>query len=171
MTRPFKTPLPVFDPAKGLLHNDHFQMGYVTNNIERAVEIFRTRFNIREFRASDNVLPGGTKISIRAVWIGRMMYELACGSGPGMEDFSAHAPPGGDFVLKFHHHGYLIPDEAAWSAMEQVVARGGWHMRKASDTPGFVKACFVDVPELGHLIEFILPRAGMIERFDATPVA
>ncbi len=79
---------------------------------------------------------------------------------------------GGDFVLKFHHFGYLIPDDAAWAAMERVVASGGWHMRKPpSDTPGFVKACFVEVPELGHLIEFILPREGMIERFNATPVA
>jgi catechol 2,3-dioxygenase-like lactoylglutathione lyase family enzyme len=171
MTRPFHTPVPVFDPAKGLLANDHFQMGYVTNDIERAVAVFRSRFGVQTFRASDNETPGGGKVSVRAVWIGRMMYELACGSGPGMEDFSDYAPPGGDFVLKFHHFGYLIPDEAAWSAMEAVVAHGGWTMRKPSDTPGFVRACFVDVPELGHLIEFIMPREGMIERFNATPVA
>src|SRR5258708_33131552 len=32
MTRPFHPPVPVFDPARGLLANDHFQMGYVTND-------------------------------------------------------------------------------------------------------------------------------------------
>jgi catechol 2,3-dioxygenase-like lactoylglutathione lyase family enzyme len=171
MTRPFISPLPVFDPAKGLLHNDHFQIGYVTNDIDRAVEVFRSRFGVESFRESDAELPGGTKICVRAVWIGGMMYEIACGSGPGMEDFSDYAPLGADFVLKFHHFGYLIPDDAAWEAMEHVVTTGGWTLRKPSDTPGFVRTCFVDVPELGHLIEFILPRSGLIERFNLTPVA
>jgi hypothetical protein len=164
--------VPVFDPAKGLLHNDHFQMGYVTNDIDRAVEVFRTRFNVPEFRCTDYVSGEGTGTHVRAVWIGRMMYELACGYGSGMEDFSDYAPQGGPFVLKFHHFGYLIPDDAAWAAMERVVAEGGWKFRKPpGETPGFVKAAFVDVPELGHLVEFILPREGMIERFNATPVA
>ena len=33
-----KRPVPVFDPAKGLLHNDHFQIGYVTGDIAAAEE-------------------------------------------------------------------------------------------------------------------------------------
>jgi len=171
MSRPFNTPPPVYDPARGLLHSDHFQIGYVTNDLARAVEVFRTRFGISTFRENDAELPGGTKISTRTVWIGSTMYEIACGSGPGMEPFSNHAPPDGEFVLKFHHFGYLVPNEETWEAMEREVARGGWEMFKSNDTPGYVRACFVDVPELGHLIEFILPREALIEKFNATPVA
>ncbi len=171
MTRPFDTPLPVYDPARGLLHNDHFQIGYVTNDLERAAEIFRSRFGIAEFRHNDAELPGGAKVGTRTVWIGATMYEIACGSGPGMEAFSRYAPPGGDFVLRFHHLGYCVPDEAGWAAMEREVARQGWELLKPSDTPGYVRACFVLVAELGHLVEFILPREGLIEKFNATPVA
>ena len=171
MCRPFNTPPAVYDPAKGLLHSDHFQIAYVTNDLARAVDVFRTRFGIETFRANDSELPGGGKISTRTVWIGSTMYEIACGSGPGMEAFSNYAPPGGAFVLKFHHFGYLVPDDATWAAMEREVARLGFEMFKSNDTPGYVRACFVDVPELGHLIEFILPREGLIEKFNATPVA
>ena len=171
MRRPFHTPPPVYDPARGLLHSDHFQIGYVTNDLDRAVDIFRTQFRIEKFRANDAEMPGGTKISTRTVWIGSTMYEIACGSGPGMEAFSKYAPPDGEFVLKLHHFGYLVPDEEAWQAMEREVARGGWQMYMSNDTPGYVKACFVEVPEIGHLIEFILPREMLIERFNATPIA
>ena len=171
MSRPFHTPLPVYDPAKGLLHSDHFQIAYVTNDLTRAVDVFKTRFGIQMFRENDTELPGGAKISTRSVWIGSTMYELACGSGEGMEVFSNYAPPGEPFVLKFHHFGYLVPDDATWQAMEREVARGGWTMFKTNDVPGYVRACFVDVAELGHLIEFILPGEGLIERFNATPVA
>jgi hypothetical protein len=171
MSRPFDSPPPVYDPAKGLLHSDHFQIGYVTNDLDRAVEVFKTRFGVTKFRENDSDLPGGTKISTRTVWIGSTMYEIVCASGAGMEAFSRYAQPGGPFVLKFHHFGYMIPDDATWEAMEREVARGGWTMFRANDTPGYVRACFVDLPELGHLIEFILPRETLIERFNATPIA
>jgi catechol 2,3-dioxygenase-like lactoylglutathione lyase family enzyme len=171
MGRPFNTPPPVYDPARGLLHSDHFQIGYVTNDLDRAAQIFRDKFGIAKFRENDADLPGGTKVGTRTVWIGSTMYEIVCGSGPGMEAFSSYAPPDGPYVLKFHHFGYLVQDDAAWQAMEREVARQGWELMKSSDTPGYVRACFVDVPELGHLVEFILPREGLIERFNATPLA
>lgn len=167
----FRRPIPVYDPAKSLLHNDHFQIAYVTNDIDRAVEVFRTRFGVREFRANDNDLPGGGKVGVRSVWIGSMMYEICYGAGAGMELYTDHAPPDGDFVLRFHHFGYLVPDEAAWDALERRIAEGAWRVRSRSDIPGFFRGCYVEAPELGHYLEFVLPRAGLLERLNATPVA
>jgi len=166
-----RRPLPVYDPAKGLLHNDHFQVAYVTNDIDRAVEVFQRRFGVAAFRANDNALPGGTTVGVRSAWIGGMMYEICCAAGPGMELYTDWAPPGGDFVLKFHHFGYLIPDEAAWAALERQIADGGWRVRTRSDIPGFFRGCYVEVPELGHFLEFVLPREGLLARLNATPVS
>lgn len=39
-----------------------------------------SNYGVQTFRTSDNETRGGTKVSVRAVWIGRMMFELACGS-------------------------------------------------------------------------------------------
>lgn len=164
-------PVPVYDPAKSLLHNDHFQIAYVTNDIERAAQVFRERFGVRSFRANDSELPGGGTVGIRSVWIGGMMYEICCGTGPSMDLYTDWAPAGGDFVLRFHHFGYLVPDEAAWNALERQIERGGWRVRTRSDIPGYFRGCYVEAPELGHFLEFVQPRAGLLERMNATPVS
>jgi hypothetical protein len=164
-------PVPVFDPGKSLLHNDHFQIAYVTNDIERAVAVFAERFGVAAFRANDNDLPGGGRVGIRSVWIGGMMYEICYGWGEGMDLYTEVAPPGGDFVLRFHHFGYLVADEADWDAVERQIARGGWRVRSRSDIPGFFRGCYVEVPELGHHLEFVLPRQGLLDRMNATPVS
>lgn len=164
-------PVPVYDPAKSLLHNEHFQIAYVTNDVARAMDIFRSRFGVGAFRASDTALPGGTTISIRSAWVGGMMYEICCGTGPRMELYTDWAPPDGEFVLRFHHFGYLVPDERAWDALEREIVRGGWTVRTRSDIPDFFRGCYVEVPELGHFLEFVLPRRGLLERLNATPVS
>lgn len=164
-------PVPVFDPARGLLHNDHYHVGYVTNDLERAASLFHERFGVSQFRETGNELPGGGSIALRSVWLGNMMYEITCGSGPGMELYSNHAPPGGDFVLKFHHYGYLVPDDDSWNALKRQIDRGGWKVVLDSDTPGYCRACYVEAPELGHYLEFVQPMAGLLERMNTTPVA
>ncbi len=166
-----KRPAPVFDPARGLLHNDHFQLGYVTNDLERAMNVFGERFGITRFRQNDADLPCGGKVGTRTVWVGAMMYEIAMGYGEGMEVFSDYAPQGAGFVLKFHHFGYLVSDDAAWTKLEAGITRSGLKVRKPSDIAGYVRTCFVEVPELDHLLEYIQPREGLLARMNETPVA
>jgi hypothetical protein len=163
-----KRPAPVFDPAKGLLHNEHFQIAYVTNDIDRAVEVFRERFGVPEFRRSDAELPNGASIKVRAAWVGGVIYEIICGTGPGMELYACGDPAAG-FVLRHHHFGFLVADEAAWAALEEQIARGGWTVRQRGNQPGFGRTTYVAAPELGHCLEFILPGPELLARFDATP--
>ena len=167
----FNRPVPRYDPARGLLHNEHFQLGYVTNDLPRALAIFADRFGITSWRENDADLPGGGRVCTRTVWAGAMMYEIAQGHGEGMECFSDFAPHGADFVLKFHHFGYLVPDEASWAVLERQLASSGLKVRKPSDIVGYVKTCFLEVPEINHLLEYILPREGLIARMNETPIA
>lgn len=162
-------PVPTYDPSKRLLHNDHFQIGYVTNDIDRAVEIFRDRFGVAEFRANDHALPNGSSIRVRSAWVGKMMYEICHGTGPGMEIYTDFAAPDAPFVLQLHHFGYLIPDEETWSALEAELVRHGRKVRSRSDMPGFFKGCHVEAPELGYFLEYTMPRAGLYDRLNATP--
>lgn len=166
-----RRPVPVYDPARGLLHNEHFQLGYVTNDLERAMDVFTRRFGVTRFRENDADLPCGGRICTRTVWLGAMMYEIAMGYGEGMEVFSDPAPQGADFVLKFHHFGYLVPDDAAWSKLEDTIALSGLRIIKPSDIAGYVRTCFVEVPEIDHLLEYIQPREGLLARMNETPIA
>jgi hypothetical protein len=162
-------PVSAFDPSRGLLCNEHFQMGYVTNDMAKAEDYFRQRFGVKEFRPTEGEQPGGGRISVRSAWIGNVMYEIICAGGPGMEIYSERLPQ--DFAIRLHHFGYLIPDEPAWEALENAVVADGWNVRQRSDTPGYVRAMYVEAPELGIYLEFVLPAPALLERFRATPVA
>jgi hypothetical protein len=164
-------PVPQFDSSRGLLHNDHYHVGYVTNDLQRAAGVFHQRFGVTMMRESESRLPGGGHIALRSVWLGNMMYEITCGVGPGMELYSDHAPHGEDFVLKFHHYGYLVSGDEAWNTLRRQIDAGGWPLVLDTDTPGYCRACYVDARELGHYLEFVQPRDGLLERMNATPVA
>jgi hypothetical protein len=164
-------PVALYDPAKSLLKNDHFQLGYVTNDVAEAEALFRERFGVTKFRCRDNELPNGASVSTRTVWIGAMMYEIACGKGPGMEQFSRYAPSDGR-VLAFHHFGYLVPGgAAAWRVLEAQLASGGWEVIARNETPGFGRTCMVDAPELGHRLEYIQLGDMLAEQMNSTPHA
>jgi hypothetical protein len=160
-------PTPAFDPRKGLLHNDHFQISYVTNDIDRAVAIFRDRYGVPRFRESDAETASGGWIKVRAAWVGNMAYELISGGGPGMELWAE--PPGEPFVLRHHHFGFLIQDEPTWDALEAEIRRGGWVVRQRAESADLGRTTYVEAPELGHYLEFILPGPALIARFDDTP--
>jgi hypothetical protein len=64
-----------------------------------------------------------------------------------------------------------VPDNAAWDMLEETIECGGWTVRSRSDHPGYVRALYVEAPELGHYLEFVLPAPALLERFRATPVA
>jgi catechol 2,3-dioxygenase-like lactoylglutathione lyase family enzyme len=163
-------PIAVCDPSRSLLSNEHFQMGYVTNDMAKAEEFFRKRFGVREFRPTEGDLADGGHISVRSVWIGTVMYEIICATGPGSEIYSEPVPEG-DFAIRLHHFGFLVPDDAAWDMLEETVECGGWTVRQRSETPGYVRAMFVEAPELGAYLEFVFPAPALLERFRATPVA
>jgi hypothetical protein len=166
---PLKRPVPTFDPARGLLASEHFQIAYVTNDVARAAEVFRRRFGVAALRESDAELPNGSAIQVRAVWLGGVLYEITCGTGPGMELWACGRPEDG-FVLRHHHFGFLVPDEDAWAKLEAQIAAGGFAVRQRSDHPGFGRIACVEAPELGHYLEYIMPGPDLIARFEATPV-
>lgn len=163
-----KRPPVRLDPGKGLFRNEHFQVAYATNDIERACVLFSDRYGIREYRRLEGQLPEGGHIRIELAWVGGTMYELLCASGPGSERFTSVLPPGG-FAIRHHHLGYLIDSQAAWEALEQEIARVGWKVASKSDNKGFLKACIIEVPDMGHYLEFIYPEAAGIAFFEGVP--
>ena len=80
-------------------------------------------------------------------------------------------PPGVQVARPATEFGYLIPDELAWQALERQIEEGGWTVRTRSNIPGFFRGCYIEVLELGHFLEFILPGPGLLERMNATPAS
>lgn len=168
MTNILKRPASAFDPGRGLLRAEHFQMAYATNDIDRACALFSDRYGIAEFRRLEGQMPSGGHIRVELAWVGTIMYELLTANGPGAELYVGRLPQG-DFAIRHHHLGFLIQDQAQWDALQDEVARRGWSMPYRNHNAGFMRSCFVDVPELGHYFEYIFPEPAGLAFFEGVP--
>ncbi len=164
ITRPNAT----FSPAAGLLRTEQFQMAYATRDIDRACDLFRKRFGIKEFRRLEGQMPSGGHIRVELAWVGTIMYELITATGPGSDLYVGRVPEG-EFSIRHHHLGFLIHDAAQWEELMTTIKQNNWTMPRKSHNAGFMQSCFVDVPELGHYFEYIFPEPAGLAFFEAVP--
>jgi hypothetical protein len=153
----------------GLLRRDHFQVAYATNDIDRAVALFRDLHGIQHFRRLEGNLDDGGHIRVELAWVGSIMIELLTAQGPGSEIYAGRLPPGDGFAIRHHHLGYLIYDKPAWRSLEAEAERLGRPLLADRNNPGFLRSCFIDAPEMGHYLEYILPESAGLDFFENVP--
>ncbi len=158
-----------FSPDDGPLRCDHFQMAYATNDLAQAEELFKQRLGIRQFGRIGGALASGGQIDVRLAWVGTIMYEIMWAEGPGSELFMGRLPQDAGFAIKHHHLGYLIHDQAQWDALDRQIIAGGWIATAPSVNPGFMQSRFIDVPQLGHYLEYIFPEETGLGFFETVP--
>ncbi len=154
--------------AGGLLRRDQFQIAYATNDIDRALAVFGDLHGVHKFRRLEGQLLDGGHIRVELAWIGATMIELLTAHGPGSEIYMDRLPTD-QFAIRHHHLGYLIYDKPAWDGLEAEAARLGRPLLAYRHNPGFLRSCFIDAPELGHYLEYILPERDGLEFFENVP--
>lgn len=164
-----KRPTLKLTPASGLMRNEHFQVAYATNDIDKARDVFGTRYGIKAFRRLEGGLPAGGNIRIELAWVGTVMYELLTAEGPGSDIYMYRIPEGSDFVIRHHHLGYMIHDQQAWEGLDVDAERSGCRVLHKNCTPGFMSSSFIETPELGHLLEYLFPEQAGIDFFEGVP--
>lgn len=167
---PFVRPCAPSAPGSGLFRHDHFQIAYATNDIDRACALFADRYGIAEYRRLEGQMKSGGHIHVELAWVGGTMIELLTASGPGSSLYVGRLPQDG-FAIRHHHLGYMVHDEAAWAAIPAEAERAGAIHIPGNDNPGFLKSCFVEVPELGHYLEYICPEPAGRAFFEGVPVS
>ena len=165
LTRP---PAPVL-PVEGLLRKDHFQVSYVTNDLERACRLFSTRYGVSRFEQIRGEMPAGGTIAAAFAWVGGTLYEIIEAHGPETAFYNDRLPPG-EFGIRFHHLGFLIHDRSAWNSLERELEEQGWRIAAKLGNNGLMEAVYVDAPELGHYVEYIYPEPAGIEFLERIPV-
>lgn len=168
MTYALNRPAPAFDAASGLLRVEHFQMAYVTNDADAAVDLFKRRLGVREFVRLEGPNAAGGHVRAEFAWVGSVMYEIIEARGPGTEIFSDRMPQGDDFRMVHHHLGYLIPDQGQWDALLANAEAEGWHVPHRDVNP-LVHVCFAEVPGLPHYLEFLYPSEAGLAFFESVP--
>jgi extradiol dioxygenase family protein len=153
-----------------LLRNDHFQIAYATNDIARARDVFSGRYGLREYQNIEGEMPGDGYIRVSLAWSGGTMFELVQAEGPAGAFYNRKMPSEG-FAIYHHHFGYFIQSEAEWEALKAEIERGGWPVVARFNQPGTLEAWYIEVPELGHFLEFIYPEPAGLAFFESVPVS
>jgi hypothetical protein len=163
-----KRPPVLLNPGSGVLRNDHFQMAYVTNDIERACDVFRQRYGIKAFQTMGGATPAGGEIRVELAWAGGTMYELVHASGPGTDFYNNRLPAEG-FAIRHHHLGFFVQDQEGWDALLQEIERDRWPVAYAMDMEDFIFVRYIEAPELGHYLEYMYPAPAAVEFFENVP--
>lgn len=156
------------DTAAGLLRAEHFQMAYVTNDLDRACALFGEQLGIGAFAELGGAMPEGGEIEARFAWVGTLMYEIIAARGPGSAIYMDRMPRGSGFTLMHHHLGFLIGSEAEWNGVLANAARQGWAVPYRNANP-LTEVCFIAVPGLPHYLEYLWASQLGLDFFAQVP--
>jgi hypothetical protein len=156
--------------ASGMLCKEHSHSAWVTNDLDRALEVFSRRYGVRDYIFIEGPSPQGGHIKVAFAWAGGQILEIICATGPGFEFFN-EALPNDEFAIRFHHLGFLVEDEAGWKQLERELQDGNWPIAYSTLTGDFIDAYYIEAPELGHYLEYVRPFKAGDDFYDAVPVS
>lgn len=121
-----------------------FQLGYVTSDLDRAIERARSVYGIDEFMILDTAeLMPIPALRIGMAWHGSLMIELIEPVERPNPVYTDMLPPGSD-VARFHHSGHVCPDEAAWDEMLGQLRDNDIAIANSGEIPGLFKFIYGD---------------------------
>ena len=170
MSVDFAYPAMTNAPGKGVLRCPHFQIAYVTNDIERAAAVFSARHGIASFYGMEAEHPDGGTLKVKLAWAGGVMYELIEAMGPGTDFYTERLPQGG-FAIRHHHLAYLVDNAADWTDLMAELDRQAMPIVFSGHTEGFLRFCYAYSAELDHYLEYFLLEEGGTAFFQSIPAS
>ena len=140
------------DKPAGLLGYDKFQIAYVTNDLERAMETFSQRLKIENWTTLDAGI-----MRIALAWVNGQQFELIQTSAEHLPLYDDWIDKGGDFVISHHHFGYFVYSDEDWAGLRANLEAYGQPLAMDADTE-MMKVIYVYAPELGHYLEYLYPN-------------
>jgi len=138
----------------------HYQNGYVTRDIERAMELASSRFGLSDYVMFDPAeltvaTPGGNRAyraRMALAWSGGLQIELIEPLNDDTRELyrDALAPDASDFIPRFHH---VAVRRQTLEELQRAIAGIGVPLLMEGEVPGFV-FYYVDMrQQLGHHVE------------------
>jgi hypothetical protein len=152
--------MPMIESKPGVQFADLYQMAYVTTDLDRAMEVFRTRHGIPAFKDLGAVSlardDGGTAhIRFAICFVGPVQLEIIEPRG-GDDALYRHVLPAAGFGLSFHHIACKVASEAALDTLKGDLQRDGHTIAMSGGVPGAARFFYVDArATLGHYIEYL----------------
>ena len=143
-----------------------YQFGYVTRDLDAAVETLRNRFGITRYRRKRNA-PWMEAIH---AWTGDTQIEvlqLGEGAPPMYTDYI----PAEAGALNLQHLGRRIDTAEQWDALMRAIEEGGYETPlNAEAMDGHLRAVYVDTRALlGIYSEYVLLTGPALNLYDDVP--
>lgn len=142
-----------------MLEGHHFQNAYVTRNLEKAMQLFEKRADIRqkltlelnfESMTPQGLTPLSAKVGL--VWVGDMQFEIIQPNGGNDAVYRDGLPAEGDGIA-FHHICYRVLD---WDEFfPRAKANAPWPVLLEGEANNTKYIYFDARKELGHLVEYM----------------
>ena len=140
----------------------HSQVAYVTNDLGRALAIFRDHYDVPAFYVFANDAPGlvqsdGARLRIALALVGGVEIELIEPQGDSALLFSQVLPRDGSFAIRFHHvairiDGTLADFEAHMASIDPARHPVVWHGAMGD----IMRYAYTDERSaLGHYVEHV----------------
>ena len=140
-----------------------WQLGYVTTDLDRAMEVMAEQFGLRHcvklpaggatFLAGEQPAEWDARFAMGAR--GGLIVELIEPVGGEVEFYRRFLPDDGSFAVRFHHFATFVPTgDEEWARVSAILARSQLRFDYTVLIPDRVRAGYVDTSaQLGHLIE------------------
>jgi hypothetical protein len=155
--------------GNGLYAERHFQNAYTTRDIDAATRMFAERHGIASFHFMRDIPFGpGATTHIALAWAGDVMIELIQPNGEAANLYSTMLPADNQ-LLRFHHLGHLMGDDAAWQRVVDLASRSRLPIAMQGNSHG-VNYLYLDArAELGHYLEYVYLTGDAVHLFDPVP--
>ena len=144
-----------------------FQLCWVTNDLDRAMAHFKTKFDVERFLIMnevpfvDLIYRGATEntCDVRAAWAnaGNINLELVEPRSGFAMDLYGHKITGEEFTMAFHHIGARFNEDLeSYEAMIESFNTKGYPTLFTAGIEGISRFAYFDTEaELGHYLELI----------------
>ena len=154
-----------------------WQLGYVTSDLERAIDFMGERFGLERclnlgsadatFLVGDEPAEWEARFAMGAR--GGMIIELIEPVAGHVDFYRRLLPDDGSFAVRLHHVATFIENgDEQWQRLRELLAASGMKVDYTVLIPGRVRAGYVDMTaELGHYLEVCQLQPQDTEFFSA----
>lgn len=143
-----------------IVFRNHFQVGYVVRNLDKAIENMREKLGIARWQV--NPMPRSAPArALGFAYVQHLMLELI-EARPERDTIYRDWIPQSETAARLHHLAYRVDTAAQWRAIVSQCEASGFRTALADSTGDFFDYYYPDtVEQLGHYCELIrLKPAG-----------
>jgi hypothetical protein len=136
----------------------HYQNAYITRDIDKAVEAFRSRANVQDVMTIEIEQPlrtprgnGIAHEKLAFIWIDNLQYELIQPISGMVHVYADELPD--DDSMKFHHVCMRVTD---WDDFRGRVEKSRYPIALEGDSGDQLKFLYLDARDfVGHYLEYV----------------